>query len=486
MTAYQKSLLKIVLGPAGFGLVFLLCWISLSYGISVVVATFIWAVVWWVLQPIPWTITSLIPLFVFPMMGILSTGETVALFGQNIFFWILGTVMLGYAMEKHGLAKRMALGFLSVKGGASTTYRLTFMFMLATAVVSMFVSDAAAVAIMIPIGMSVVSYLRRLGDGKRGFGNVGAIFALGALCAAEAGGMATIVGLPHNALAVALAESLGGRSIGWFQWMMVGTPLFLTVLVVDYWILRFFFPPEFKEIPGGEQVIRRQLKALGNMNRGEANVLIAFFVMVTLFILPSLVALILGRSDPLAADLKSSLPIWVVPPFTLVLLFLLPIDAGKGEFTLEWKDVSHHAPWNAMFLCASALAMTDALAEFGFTELVAEQLQDFVPDSATLPFFVAFVVGIGTNVISGLAATSLFCNIFIPIAVETGFNPASIAMLIPNNGLGIMFPWAGAAAGTAFATGYLKLKDMFKVGLAATIALALITASGHLLFAPIL
>lgn len=162
------------------------------------------------------------------------------------------------------------------------------------------------------------------------------------------------------------------------------------------------------------------------------------------------------------------------------------MDSAWRERTLVWRDAVEHAPWNIMLLCTGALAMTSALSEFGFMEFMKGRLEGVGVGPAGLPFVIATVVGTSTNVISGLAATSLFCGIFIPLAVEVGFNPASAAMLVPNNALGVVFPWAGAAAGTAFATGYIDMKDMMKAGVFATLALAVITALFHLAFSPFL
>ncbi len=482
------ALLKLVGGPASFLVVYLFIGEELSPGGRLVLATFVWCAVWWVAQPIPWGVTSLLPLVVFPLLGVMTTGETVALYGQNIFFWIFGTVMLGYAMEKHGLAKRFSLRLLSLRGVAKTTHRLTFMYMLVTALVSMFISDAAAVAMMIPIGMSIVAYLRQI-KGAQGKGErsaLGAFFALGALCAAEAGGDGTISGLPHNALAVAVGTNLTGRTIGWFEWMMVGVPLLITMLVTYYLILRFFFPPEFSTIPGGKEFIERERAKLGKMSRGEVNVLITFVCMVTLFMLPPMLSLLLGEGHALSVYLRASLPIWVVPPIVLFLLFLLPVDVKKGEGTLVWRDAVEHAPWNIMILCTGAVAMTSALARFGLMEFMQGSLQSLGLSSFTLPYVAAAVMGLSTNIISGLAATSLFSGIFIPMASDLGFNPASMTMLIPMNAVGIMVPWAGAAAGTAFATGHLELREMIKIGAVATVFNIVFTASIHLLFSPLL
>ena len=142
---------------------------------------------------------------------------------------------------------------------------------------------------------------------------------------------------------------------------------------------------------------------------------------------------------------------------------------------MVWKDVADHAPWNIIFLCTGAVAMTDALNQFGFLEFTNGVIGGLGIGSAGLPFLAAGATVVGTNLFSGTAA-----------AVEVGFNPASMAILIPNAAVGILFPWAGASAGTAFASGFLDMKEMIKVGVVASLLIFVITTLIHLLFAPIL
>ena len=485
MSRSALTLPKLLIGPAVFSLCWALLPAAITFEARVTASTFAWAVAWWIAQPIPWGGTALLPLVVLPVCGVMETRAVAGLYGQNIFFWILGTVMLGYAMDKHGLAKRFALRLLSTNFIGASTGRLAFGYMAVTAVVSMFVSDAASVAMMIPIGMSVVSYLRQgdgTGEAARGLAG---FFALGALLASQAGGLATIAGLPHNALAVATLETHTGRSLGWFEWMKVGLPMSLLVLVCFYSLLRAFLRPGSVPISGGVGYLEAQVKGLGRMSRAEKSVLGAFLGMLALFTFPAFLKLALGASHPTVRAVDTSLPIWVVPPLILITLFLLPSNR-RGEATLTWRDVAEKAPWNILLLCTGAVAMTDALAEFGMMDFIKAQLGLLGLGPVTLPYAAALIVGVATNFVSGLAATSLFCNVFIPMAQTSGFNPASMAMLVPNNGLGIVFPWAGAAAGTAFATGYVDLRQMIRIGAAATVVAALLTASVHLLFAPIL
>ena len=480
---------KILAGPTAFLLIYLLPLQGLPYHGRIAFATFVWAVVWWMARPIPWGISSLLPLVVFPVLGVMSIRATTALYGQRIFFWILGITMLGYALEKHGVAKRVALRFLTLKGVANSTAKLTFMYMLVTAIISMFIADVGVVGMMMPIGMSLFAYISGVTGiapeaGKKS--RLASFLALGTLYGAVAGGVATIAGLPHNAIGVSLAESLADTYIGWFRWMKVGVPLFVVLLVSFYFLLRYFFPPEIATIPGGRDFVQGELKKLGKMTVGEINVLVSFVCMVLLFTGPSVIALALGADHPTALYLRNAVPTWLVPPAILFLLFLLPVNVQKGEGTLVWRDVVEHAPWNIIFLCTGAVAMTDALSQFGFLEFTNGVIGGLGIGITGLPFLAAGVTVVGTNLFSGTAASTLFCSIFIPTAAEIGFNPASMAILIPNAAVGILFPWAGASAGTAFASGFLDMKEMIKVGVVASLLIFVITTLIHLLFAPIL
>jgi sodium-dependent dicarboxylate transporter 2/3/5 len=482
------AVLGLLLGPAMFALVYLFLPLEgLEWNGRMTLAVFVWMAAWWIAEPIPWAITCLLPLALLPLFGVMRIEDVAALYGQNIFFWIWGTTMLGFAMEKHGLARRIALWFLSRPGVANSTARLTFMYMLGAACISSVVSDAAVVAMMIPIGMSLYTYVRdATGIGAGGRSPLAAFLALGTLYASQAGGVATIAGIPHNAVSMALLGKLAGETIGWFEWMMVGVPLMLVLLVTFYLFLRFFFPPEITSIPGGEAFVRGERTKLGPLSRGEKNVLVAFFAMVVLFVLPSFTGLALGDAHPVATQLRTSLPIWIVPVTVLFVLYLLPVDLGRRQMTLTWKDSAAHAPWNIMILCMAAVGMADALGDFGFMEYMRDLLSRIPVDRLALPYLSGVIVAFLTNVLSGLAATALLANIFIPMAADAGFNPSSMAMLVPNVAIGLMFPWSGATAGTAFASGYIDLRDMIRVGFFATLMLVVVVGTVHLLFAGLL
>ena len=142
--------------------------LALSYEGRVSLATFACAIVWWVTRPMPWAIAAMLPLIVFPAAGVMTIAATAQLYGHPIFFWIMGTVLVGYAIDKHGIAQRVALAFLALPGIGGRTRRLTFALHALTGGISMFVSDAATIAMMCPIGMSLVRHIRDMAGVQAG------------------------------------------------------------------------------------------------------------------------------------------------------------------------------------------------------------------------------------------------------------------------------------------------------------------------------
>ncbi len=473
-------LLRLLSGPIAFAITMAVP-LNLSYEGRVVLATFICAIVWWMTEPIPWAMAAMLPFLVFPAAGVLNIADTMRLYGQPIFFWIMGTVLMGHAIEKHGLAHRFAIAFLAMRGIGGKTSRLMLAYMFVVGAISMFVSDAATVAMTIPIGMSLVSHARKLTGTNGSLANFGAFITLGTFYASVAGGTATIMGVPHNAISVQLLEQFTGRQLGFFEWMRVGFPVFVALLAAFYGMLWLFVRPELQDIPSGEAYLRAEREKLGPLRPAERRVIVVFTLMVLLFTLPTLAGLMFGPSAGETAWANRALPVWVVPIAVMFLLFTIRSSAGSGSALLTWRDAEVHGPWNNMFLVGGAVAMTDALTQFGFVELMGGIIKGLGVGSTVLPYIAATVVGISTNFISG---TALYCSVFIPAAIQIGFNPASMAILIAHLAVGLIFPWAGATAATAFAAGQVDLRRMITLGVITTILFILVVATIHIVMAP--
>lgn len=476
---------KLLVGPLGF-LAVLAAGVPLPPEGRIVLATFVWAVCWWVAQPMPWAVTTMLPLLVYPAAGVMNITQTAQLYGQTIFFWIMGTVLMGYAIEKHGLGRRFALMFLSLPGVARRTGRLMFAYMMATGLISTVVSDAATIAMMMPIGLSLVDHIQAMAArGQAERTRLAEFVTLGTFYAAVAGGTATMVGIPHNAIAVALLEKYAGRQLGWFDWMTAGVPVFLTLLVAFYVILRVMVPPEIEHIPTARAFLDAERARLGPLTANERRVLVVFAMMVVLFTLPSVLPAVFGPGHALTRTVDRALPIWAVPPAVMLLLFAIPARGGQaGATLLTWKDAERQTPWNILILVTGAVGMADALTRFGFVELMSGVVRDLGVGRTLLPYIAALLVVATTDFVSGAASTTVYASIFIPAALQVGFNPASMAILIANVALGLTLPWAGAAAATTFALGRITMLRMITVGIVATVTFAVVAATLHVLMAP--
>ncbi len=477
--------IKLLVGPLAF-LAVLQAGVPLPPPGRIVLATFVWAVCWWIVQPVPWAITTMLPLLVYPAAGVMNITQTAGLYGQTIFFWIMGTVLMGYAIEKHGLGRRFALAFLSLPGAARRTSRLALAYMTATGLISTVVSDAATIAMMMPIGLSLVDHVQtmasQVGTERT---RLAEFMTLGTFYAAVAGGTATMAGIPHNAIAVALVEKFAGRQIGWFDWMTAGVPVFVALLFAFYVILRLMLPPEIEHIPTARAFLEAERARLGPLTSNERRVLWVFAAVVVLFTLPSLLSAALGPQHVLARTVDRAVPIWAVPPAVMLLLFAIPARGGDGGPTLlTWKDAERQTPWNTLILVTGAVGMADALTRFGFVELMSRAVAGLGVGPMLLPYIAALLVVATTDFVSGAASTTLYASIFVPAAVQLGFNPASMGILIANVALGLMFPWAGAAAATTFALGRIGMLQMIKVGIVATLTFAVVAATLHLIMAP--
>jgi solute carrier family 13 (sodium-dependent dicarboxylate transporter), member 2/3/5 len=460
-----KFFLRVMVGPLAFVIVRLIPLEGLAANGHFALASYAWVLAWWVTTPVPWAITGFLPLVLFPLGGAMSLADTITLYGQRVLPFLLGVALFGHAFQKHGLAQRMAMNVLSIPGVATSGARLMLMMMVVSAVVSSLVDDAATVAIMIPIALSVARFAGgtpRMMEGS----------SLAVLYGAAAGGLATPAGVPFNPLSISLLEQLTGYQISFMQWTLTGILLTIAVLPGYYLILRFMSPPEAASIGDGVAYFQKQKKMLGPLSRGEKNVLFVLMVMIVLWFLPAFVRI-------------PVVDIWYVPPIAMILLFLLPVNAAAGETTLQAKDFQEGVLWNVLFLVVSGTALASGLIKLGVTDWLAKIVADKVSGNA-LPWFAGFVTPVLSHLTSGTATTSTVSTILFPIAKDTGYNPAILARIIAGTALAVSFPWAGAAAGTAFASGSISFGAMFRIGVVVTVLTSIVITILSMILVPAL
>ena len=362
--------LKFASGPMAFLVLFLLPYGGVAAEGRMALSVFGWMVMWWMTQPVPWAISSMLPLVLFPALNVKNLEETAALYGQTIFFFIWGTTLVGHAMDRHGLARRFALWFMSLRVIAGRSYRTVFGLMLATALVSTNISDAAAIAMMMPVAASLIAFVRSVDGETQGRTNFGSFCSLGRPVRSGRGRDGDDRRDPAQRPERVAAGKTTGRELGFFEWMVAGVPIAICTLLLLYFVLEYFFVLEFKTIPGGHDYLTKERQALGRITRGERATLFIFGVMVTLFVLPSILGLVLEPQHAVAAWSRRAISLNVVPTIALILMLITPVNWRKGEFVLGWKDAISNTPWDIMFLVASATGVVGVLVD-KFVELAS-------------------------------------------------------------------------------------------------------------------
>ena len=463
-SGHRTLVLRLLAGPAAFAVVRAAPLAGLAPEAHFALGVYAWVVAWWVTRPVPWAVTSFLPFVLLPIgaeMGLSNVADT---YGHVILPYLIGVMLFGHAFQKHGLARRIALAALCVPGVARSGSGLILAILVVSAVLSAVVSDLAVIVMMTPIALSVVHSV------APGATRLSAAASLAVLYGAAAGGLATPPGIVFNALTLSLLDRLTGYSVTFVQWVSTGVILAAAHFPVCYLILKFMLPPEVKAIPDARARFLQEREQLGPMSRGERNVLFVLVLMLVLWTLPTVAEI-------------GFLEIWYVPPVAMLLLFVLPADAKRGEMTLEAGDFQKGVGWNVLFLVLGGMALADALTTLGSIDWLAGRLTGNLTAGA-LPWVAGLATVLLTQLGSGAAASIMVSTILFPIAETLGYNPTILARIIAGTAQAVAFPWSSPASATTFSFGAVGFGTLFKVGLVATVLTAIVVIALSMILVP--
>jgi sodium-dependent dicarboxylate transporter 2/3/5 len=401
----------IVLGHAGRATLAMLAWMAL----------------WWMTEAVEIEVTALLPIAAFPLFGIAPLAQAAAPYASDVIFLFLGGFVLGAAIQRWGLDRRIALATLRLVGPRPE--RMVGGVMLATAAVSMWVSNTATAAMMLPVALSLIDLALRQRTGK-GLAEAGGVpdedvalrnFALalllGVAWAASIGGMSTIIGSPPNGILVRFVEQTYGREISFALWLAVGLPTGLLMLPAAWLLLtRAVYPVRGAAIEGWRELIEAQYRALGPLGAGERATLAVFVAAVILWVTrPFAAGLSVGGVAPFAGLTDSGIAIAAA-----IALFLFPADRARGLRAMDWKS-AQRLPWGVLILFGGGLSLATAIEANG----VAAWLGALAGRSAGWP---------GWAIVLALVGFSVFLSEFTS-------NTAQVATMLPI--VGAMSPALG-------------------------------------------
>ena len=419
--------------------------------------------VWWISEAIPIAATALLPVVLFPFLGVMSTGETTVSYAHHLIYLFLGGFLIAITMEKWNLHRRIALQTIRVVGVSPR--RMILGFMLATAFLSMWISNTATAMMMLPIGLAVIGQFSRMqGDHQSEEGcsednenHFGIGLMLGIAYAASIGGVATLIGTPPNAILAGMVEKLYGISISFADWMAFGLPLSITMLAITWlYLTRLAHPCGLDAIPGAKQLIGRELNELGPISRQEIWVLLIFSTVALAWIVRGFVDL------PYLEMVNDS----SIAMAGALLLFIIPSNLRRGEFLLDWRTAKG-IPWDIIILFGGGFALAQGFSESGLTEWIASQLTalEGMP-LIVLVGAVTLAVIFLTEVTSNTATATLVIPLMGAMAQAMGLNvfalmvPAAIAA-----SYAFMLPVATPPNAIVFSSRYVSIPQMARAGL---------------------
>ena len=416
--------------------------------------------VFWIAESIPIPATALLPLVLFPALGLGDIRDTAAPFANPIIFLFLGGFVIALAMQRWGLHRRVAISLIARIG--TRPARIVAGFLIASALVSMWVSNTATTLMMLPIAMSVVYLFPDQARPTREVGDFSTALLLAVAYGATTGGMATLIGTPPNALLAAYLSDLYGFTIGFGQWMLIGVPVTLVTLPIVYLVLtRVMFTLGTRELAGMSDLIATERARQGRIGRGELTVALVFGLTACGWVFQPLLA----RAIPLVSDTTIAIT-------GALALFMIPVNFGRGEFVMTW-EATKGLPWEVLLLFGGGLSLAGNIERHGLAQYIGTLAGglDGVPMLVIL-CAVSFGILMLTELTSNTATAATFLPIAGALAISLGQNP--LLFLIPTAlaaNCSYMMPVGTPPNAIVYGSGMVTLPQMARAGFLLNVAL---------------
>jgi sodium-dependent dicarboxylate transporter 2/3/5 len=452
----MQKRLGLVIGPLLFLIILLLTpFEGLSEQGHAVLATTIWIAVWWVTEAMPIAATALLPIVLFPLTGGMNLASTTASFGHKYVFLYLGGFLIAIGIEKWNLHRRIALTIIAFIG--SDTRKIILGFMIATAFLSMWISNTATSVMMLPIGLAIIKQLKDNPDTDEDENLIfGKALMLGIAYSASIGGIATLIGTPPNLVLAGIIESTYGYEITFLEWFQFGLPVALLLLIFCwYYLTRIAYKFKQVDFPGGLKEIQRLKSNLGIISKEERRVGFVFVLAALCWISRSFILqpLFPGIDDTIIAILFG------------ITLFIIP-SKNNMEPLLNWKDTLN-LPWGIILLFGGGMALAKAFDESGLALWLGNLMTEF----GGFPFFILLLllitaVNFLTEITSNLATTAMLLPVLAPLALEVGVHPFGLMVgAAVAASCAYMLPVATPPNAVVFGSGYLRIPDMVSKGI---------------------
>jgi sodium-dependent dicarboxylate transporter 2/3/5 len=455
----------------------------------------VWMAVWWLTEAVDIEVTALLPIVAFPLLGVAPLSKVLPHYAADVIFLFMGGFVIGLAIERWGLDRRIAFFTLRLVGARPGA--IVGGFMGVTAFLSMWVSNTACAAMMVPIALSVIDLVlvSRTGRSLKESGGIPQDrvpernFATGLLLcvayAASIGGIATIIGSPPNGIAVRYIQQAFQKEVSFFDWLLIGGPFTLIFLPIAWlMVTRVLFRSDMGEIEGGRGHFDAEYRKLGALSRGEKTVLAVFIGAALLWIFsPALKGIVIAGVKPLATLSDS-----VIAMLAALALFLVPVDSARGVRAMDW-DTAVKLPWGVLMLFGGGLALAASVEANGVSEFIGNATRGMAGlHSLLLLLAITAITVFMSELTSNTAQVATTVPVLAAMAPVLGMNPyvLIIACTLAASSA-YMMPVGTPPNAIVFGTGLVRMPQMMKAGFWLNLAgILVITALAWLFITPLL
>jgi len=432
---------------------------------------------WWITEPVPIPVTSLLGPLLCVVTGVATMGQAYAAFANPIIFLFLGGFILAKAMTMHSLDRRFAYRILSLKivGGHPT--RIFIAIGVATMLCSGWMSNTATAAMMLPIALGLLEAIQEMMKANgRDIDLKNYKFATGLMLmtaySASIGGVLTPIGTPPNLIMMGFLDSMANIHISFFQWMMWGGIAMVAYFVIAFIVLHFQFKPDVDYIEGAEEIIAKKRAELGPWTMAQRLTFFVFLLAVALWVTPGVLSMLHGPESSILSTYNAVMPESAVAILAALLLFFMPIKGNgpgkKPECAMNWRDAAEGVDWGTLLLFGGGLSMGGLMFSTGLSEWVGQGIVHMLGGNPSEVAFIAVfcVLALGlSELASHTAATNMIGPLAITAAVTAGFDPVAVSVGIAlSASLGFMLPVSTPPNAIVYGSGFIPITKMIKSG----------------------
>jgi solute carrier family 13 (sodium-dependent dicarboxylate transporter), member 2/3/5 len=489
----RRRTLGFILGPLVFAAMLLIPF-DLDPAQHRLAAVLALVVVWWITEPIPIPVTGLLGVALAalleatppPEQGDTPADVAFSFFVDDTIFLFIGSFIIAEAMVLHGLHRRFAFRVLDARWVGGSTFRIILAFGLIGALTSPIMSNTAGAAMMLPIALGVMAVVGGMisrqaeGDQRPERLRFGAALMLVITYAITIGGLLLPIGSPPNLIGRDLLEAETGEPITFLEWFATALPIVVVMFIVLIVVILLLNRPEVKHVEGVEDYVSEQRRELGELTRGEKNTLVVLMLALIGWFLPGLVGLFAGDDSSAYTQVSEAANEGVVAIVAAALLFVLPIDWKRREFTLNWNQAAQ-IDWGTVILFGAGITLGTLLSETGLAQVIGESISDSLGVSTVLGISAVIVViaVLTSETTSNTASAAIVVPIAISIAAAAGVNPTipALAAIFGAN-YGFMLPVSTPPNAIVYSSGLLPITRMLRAGVIFDVVGALLCVFG--------